>query len=333
MATNNKKSAPAKAAPTPAPKQVNAPPAAAQPNVETTALAQNTQPAQLASAAPAWLQKAMQGKAPRGFDKMDNADFIIPRIVLAQGLTPEVTEGKLNSGDMFDNLSKEVLAAKGTPLIIIPIILGKSRMYLGDFDKDEGILCRADDALTARPNGVGKDEGGEFTRDCVKCIHKEFDEETGKPACSLFYNIICLLPEYGMRAIVWSNKHTQVKVAKRFLSTAKMTGADMFALKFALTSKVEKSDKYTFNNFDFEPMGYVSEAEYNKAREFYEGLEGKTWTPDSHDIEAEREAANAPVPEDAREPGSDDGDDVIDTTATGKREVPVAAAVKEEDGF
>lgn len=332
MATN-KKAAPAPAPVKPAAKQVNAPPStgATPAKVETTALAQNAQPQQLASAAPAWLQKAMEGSKPRGFDKMDQADFIIPRIVLAQAMTPEVADGKVGNGDMFDNLSKEVLAATGSGLVVIPVILGKSRFYLGDMRKDEGILCRADDALTARPGGVGKNEGGEPTRSCVECIHKEFDEETGKPACSLFYNVICLLPEFGMRAVVWSCKHTQVKVMKRFLSTAKMTGADLFALKFSLTSVVEKSDKYTYNNFEFKSEGYVSEAEYRKAREFFEGLEGKTWAADSHDIEAEREASNAPAPEEAaaREPGSDDGE-VIDTTATGKREVPAAS---EEDGF
>lgn len=287
MATNKVKQAPAK--------QVNAPPKQTE-DVETTALAANVSSAQAgamvaATAAPAWLQKHMQGNAPRGLDKMDNADIILPRLVLAQSQTPEVINGEENgygitNGCLFDNLTKQVLAKPGEVLEIIPIILGKSRMYLQPFNEGGGILCRADDAVTARPGGIGKDEGNAPTNDCGTCVLKEFDEAKGKPECSLFYNVIVLLPSHGYAAYIWSTKHTGVKVVKRFLSTAKQVGVDLFALKFGLTTVTQKSDKFTWKNFDFKPLGFVDETEYARAEGFFKSLEGKSWTPDTTDIEA-----------------------------------------------
>ena len=306
-------------------KQVNAPPKATPgPEVETTAIAQHVAaPVALSGNAPAWLQKRMDAEGPRGLDKMDDSDLILPRLVLAQALSPEVANGAdlgldIKVGDIFDNLSKTVICRAGEELEIIPIILGKSRMHLQPFADGGGILCRADDARTARPGGDGVDQGNVPTRDCDKCIHKEWDEENGKPACSLFYNIIVLLPSRGYAAFVWSCKHTNVKVVKRFLSTAKQTGADFFARKYSLGTVTEKNDQFTYKNFTFRAVDWVTEEEYERALAFYKSLEGKTWTPSTEDIEREVAApTSAQGPEDAeivegtamqREPGSDDDD-------------------------
>lgn len=293
MAPSNKKTAE---------KNVNAPPPTTSGNVETTSLARNMEQ-QLAptGAMPAWLAEKVGAAAPRGYDQMDAADFILPRLVLAQSMTPEVTNAKENGygievGDIFDNLTKQVLAKAGEELEIIPIILGKSRMYFGDFDKGEGILCRADDAITSRPGGLGKDEGDQPTRECGKCVYREFDEEEGKPACSIFYNIIVLLPAYGMTAYVWSNKHVNVKVAKRFLSTSRQLRTDMFAQRYALKAITEKNSRYTYQNFDFKPLGWVTQEQYAHGERFFASLEGKTWTPNTEDMERE-----------VRQPGDDDG--------------------------
>lgn len=283
-------------------KQTNAPAqTTAAPVTETAITPADTQAKGLTSAAPAWLVQQMQGRKAAGLEQMDSADLIISRLVLAQSMSPEVTNADENGygidvGDIFDNLTKEVRAKAGDTLTIIPVVLGKSRIHFGDLDKDEGILCRSNDALTALPGGDGKDAGGQPTRDCAKCILKEFDDEAdGRPACSLFYNIIVLLPDFGMIPAVWSNKHTNVKVAKRFLSTAKLTGADLFAQKYTLKSVKEKNDKYTYQNFDFKPMGWVTEEEYRHARGFYDSLSEKTWAADTSDMEGPNDVTEKPV--------------------------------------
>lgn len=341
MAPSNKKAATAKAVtPAAAPSQekvVNPPPPVnAAATAETTALAKNMESAPAALGVPDWLAKEMGGAAPLGFDKMDAADFILPRLVLAQGQTPEVAQKNSNGygievGDIFDNLTKQILCKAGEKLEVIPVILGKSRMYFGDFDKGEGVLCRADDALTSRKGGMGKDEGDQPTTDCMKCVFREFDEEDGAPACSVFYNIIVLLPAFGLPAYVWSNKHTGVKVAKRFLSTARAKGTDMFAQRYTLEAITESNDRFTFQNFTFSPVGWATKDQYLHAKKFFLSLEGKTWTPNTEDLDA-AEGGEAPA-----EPGSDAGEgEVVDSTATPvvtKEAATPPAAAEGEDAF
>lgn len=329
MAPSGKKAATHKATE----KVVNpAPPVVAAATATTTALAKNMQQGLAPTASmPAWLAKMVtEAVTPqRGFEEMDAADYILPRLVLAQSMTPEVVNAKANGlgievGDIFDNLTKMILCKNGETLEIIPVILGKSRMLFGDFNKGEKVLCRSDDALTSRKNGRGQDEGGVPTTDCTKCVNREFDEEKGKPMCSLLYNIIVLLPAFDLQAYVWSNKHVSVKVAKRFLSTARQMKTDMFAQRYELHSVVEKNDRFTYQNFEFKPLGWVAQDQYRAAEGFFSSLEGKTWAPNTEDIEKE-------VVSD-REPGSDDGDDgpTVEGTATNVAPTPPGATKGEE---
>lgn len=283
-------------------KQVNAPPMATEAPVTQTAIT----PADVSapsSLAPAWLQQEMKGRAPVGLERMEDSDLIISRLVLAQSMSPEVANAKTNGygielGDIFDNLSKDIRCKAEDGLEIIPIVLGISRLHFGDINKDEGVLCRSDDGLTARPGGDGIDEGGQPTTDCEKCVLKEFDEdaEDSRPACSKLYNILVLLPQFGMMPSVWSNKHTNVKVAKRFLSTAKLANVDLFAKKYIIRSITEKNDKHTYQNFDFKAVGWVSEQEYRAAKAFHASLTNKTWVADTSDLETPK-GEHAPEPE------------------------------------
>ena len=50
------------------------------------------------------------------------SDIIVPRIVLMQGQSPQVHDGKASPGDLFDNLNNEVLAKRGEKLEFIPLV-------------------------------------------------------------------------------------------------------------------------------------------------------------------------------------------------------------------
>lgn len=283
-------------------KTVNAPPKVSAepiPQASSSAITKAVSaPSAILTGAPEWLQKAMaEGEGVRGLEVMDSTDLILPRLVLAQALHPEVQkEGLFPAGTLFDNLTKEVLLAAPKPgqppptLEIIPVVLGKSRIYFKPMKDGGGMLCRADDAILSRAGGAGRTKGDQPTRNCVECVFKDWTEENGqneKPKCSIFYGIIVLLPSRGMRPYVWSNKHTNVKGVKRFLSAAKQTGADFFAQKHALFTKLESNPQYSWFNFDFKPVGWVSQDEYKHGEQFYNSLKGKTWAADVSDLEEE----------------------------------------------
>ncbi len=281
-------------------KSVNAPVTAIAPGPQQTgAIIPAPAPASslAANAPPQWLVDQMRGQAPRGLEKVDKNDLTYPRLVLVQGLTPGVSTGECHVGDMIDNLSKEVLCARGAKLEFIPVIYNKSRMRFGA-EMGDPIECRSRDSLKAqKPNG--QDQGGVATNDCTKCVLKDWDDsaEDGAPTCTEFHNIVCLLPQHGNRAIVVSFKSSASKVAKRFLSACSQVAADFFAQKFELWAVNESSSdgKFDYQNFEFGKVGWASQDEYKAGERTYKQLHSKEWEADVSDLEAEE----------TPEPGSD----------------------------
>lgn len=274
-------------------KTVNAPPAKTNGPQQTGALTPLSF-STLANGAPKWLQDKMKNQPAKGLEVADKDDFIYPRLVLTQALTPECIEQKCKPGDIIDNITREVICGQGTPLPFVPVILSKTRLFMVDLDKGGGILCRSNDALVALPGGCGKDQGEEYTADCGKCIHAQWDatnqddkneEDNGAPECTLFYNILGFLPTMGNRVTVWSGKATNVKVVKRFLSICKQTGADFWAHKFNLNVIDAQSAQFRYKNWAFEQNGWVTEEEYRVGEKIYKDLSGKTWTPNTNDFE------------------------------------------------
>lgn len=290
---------------------------------------------QLVGSAPAWLTKAMGDRPAAGFEKMDTADMILPRLVLMQSIMRDVQEGNFNAGDLVDNITREVIAAKGTRLRIIPIALSKSRIYFDEMDKGGKTLCRADDALEARAGGAGKDEAGKATRDCATCIYSKWDDaaedmKDRKPPCTLFYNVVCLLPDRGYLPYVWSLKTTSVPVAKRFLTSGKQTGADMFALSYEIFAELEKGEQFTYMNYNFGKGEWVTEPEYNRAKAFYLGLSGKTWAPSTVDLGEEVAAEDvdaSPEPDTSFPPKEEKA---VNSPPAPKADAPAAEG---DDGF
>lgn len=162
-------------------KVVNPPPAKEGVQQTTTSALAPSTFSTLATGAPAWLAEKMKGKAPRGLEVVEAGDFIYPRLVLCQSMTPEVNRDNVRkAGDVMDNLTKELIMEQGTvaspnKLEFIPIVLSKSRFYWEDLDKGGGTLCRSMDALKPEPGGAGKDQGGEPAVTCAECIYKQWD--------------------------------------------------------------------------------------------------------------------------------------------------------------
>lgn len=60
-----------------------------------------------------------------GDNKMSSADLIIPKIVLQQGLSPMVADGKAKMGDILNSASSEIVGGVEKPLEIIPFYMDK----------------------------------------------------------------------------------------------------------------------------------------------------------------------------------------------------------------
>lgn len=113
---------------------------------------------------------------------MEQEDVTIPRIVILQGLSPEVTEGKGKPGEFFIKGFERNLG-KG-PVELVVIMRSKSRIRWRDLKLGGGLLCQSADAKV----GQG-DPGG----DCEKCQFAAWVGTDGKPACDLYQNVIVVL--------------------------------------------------------------------------------------------------------------------------------------------
>lgn len=293
------------------------------PEVPNSALA-NAPPVALSkSSAPAWLvAKTAETNGPRGLEKADSNDLIYPRLVLGQSMSPVVKAGDAAEGDIFLNITGDVLAPKGSKLTFIPVVLTKTRLYM---KKDGSILCRSADTITAQPGGVGKDAGGVATNNCADCVNKEFDQsgdETAKPLCTQYYNVMGILPEHGNMAVVLSMKSTGVKVMRKLLTVCKQTGFDFWAHKFDLFAVDAQGQGQTFAQWDFSSHSeiWANPEEYAAGEALYNAIVGKDWRPDVSDIasaESGEESTDFPT-----EPATPAAQPAAPKAAAGPAKVP-----------
>lgn len=154
-----------------------------------------------------------------GFENTTMDDVVVPRLSLAQALTPAISKSDelyipgLSQGDFFDSISRKVY---GPGVRVVPILFTKNRIL---FDK-KSIDCRSEDGMT----------GGVHSDNCATCEYSKWG--TGKDgrgtACTEFRNFIMYVPEVDDYAILSFKKSTQ-QTGKLFYTTV-MSQKRMFKI-------------------------------------------------------------------------------------------------------
>jgi len=141
------------------------------------------------------------------YGDMDRDDITVPRLVILQGLSPEVTQGLGRPGEFYvKGLEQNV--GKG-PVEFIVLMRNKSRIRWQDLKFGGGILCRSIDAK----QGVG-DPGGP----CEQCPHSVWNGQD-KPACDVYQNLIVVLKnEKEWMPMAISGNRTKLKAIKNLNS-------------------------------------------------------------------------------------------------------------------
>jgi len=181
----------------------------------------------------------------RGTDHITKEDLQIPRLALAQGLTPQVAEGKEGfvTGVLF-NSSTEQVYGKG-PIDFFIVRADKPR-YIQFKPREEG-------GGVIDMNVPPDDPRTRFTTD---------DEgKSVKPLATKFYDfIIAMLPLDAdpMKSIIsLSFKSSGLKMARNLNTLVKYRNAPLFAGIYRLTTKVEKNAKGIFSVYNVENAGWV----------------------------------------------------------------------------
>jgi len=251
-------------------------------------------------ALPAFLQE-YEGKTYA--EDIDNDDVTIPRIKLAQGLTPEVKAGDVKDGSLFLNVSGEVLALPGVKLRFIPVAKGKE-FILWNPTRGEGIMARA------RPTQHGgrtryewdkKDSAFEVKfKDGPKVTWKTKtyvdengmdkwgsripgDDDSG-PAATAHFNYVVVLPDHGNMVAALSLSRSQVKRAKDLNALFKMGNLPFFARYFEVETTGEKNDDGDYFNYKFVPAGVLEDANlFTHCKAMHDGFVESGYTVDQSD--------------------------------------------------
>ena len=249
------------------------------PAKKKTALATTPKAAPLARQddAPDFIKRGTK----RGAEHITREDARVPRLCLAQGLSPQVQKGDaqfiegLSIGDAFNDLTGEMYG-DGT-LRVIVVRADPPRFV--EFDKDRNIVDRNVPKDDPRTQWTVDNKGNPV-----------------KPIATKFYDYVVLLGD-RLEPMALSFKSSAIPTAKRLNSLLWMTDADIFSCWYEFTPVQQKNDVGTWYNFSVKPAGWIQDQKvYEVAKRAFETWREKhvefdttTDVVDPDDPDAEKE--------------------------------------------
>lgn len=202
----------------------------------------------------------------RGIDHLKKDDLQMPRLALAQALTPQVAEGKegFATGVLFNSLTEEIY---GKGPIDFTVIRADPPRWVEFFPREQGGGIKDMSVPSSDPRTL-------FTVD-----------SNGKPvppAATKFYDFVVLMfPLQGdpmERLIALSFKGTMLKTARQLNGLMKYRNAPSFAGRYTLTTAMTKNAKGMFAIYQVKNAGWVDEATFHLGEQLYDAIKDRTLT-------------------------------------------------------
>jgi hypothetical protein len=210
----------------------------------------------------------------KGLGKLDAEDILLPRLKIAQPTSPEVADGLVKPGQLFNSVSKESF---GTSLSLIPILWFKSRIYWKPRDEG-GILCQAQDGVTGSVYGA-----------CADCKFSKWHDKDA-PECTAIINILALADRTPLAI---SFMKTSYKTGKQLINLFNYKKVDIFNFEYELLTEQIKNDKGIFYVVRHKDQNKaVSDEMYKFCSGAYEEL--KSMKVKIHDLEEAETTEEAP---------------------------------------
>lgn len=230
----------------------------------------------------------------RGTDHIKKDDMQMPRLLLAQGLSPQLDPASpkyidaLKNGQMFNSLTGTVY---GKDPIKFYVVRADAPRFVEFNPREAGGGIKD-------PNVPFGDPRTQFRQDS--------DGKTLAPIATKFYDYVLEFAEDGGglwkqgELIALSLKSTGIKVAKALNTFIKMKNAPCFAGAYSIGVASEKNTKGTFNVYALKDLGFVAdEATYKHLGDVFDALKDK-------DLKLEREDGDTSFPHGDNAPGSEE---------------------------
>jgi hypothetical protein len=208
----------------------------------------------------------LQAGDTRGTDHIGRDDLAMPRLALAQQMSPEVQKGDpkhipgLEVGNLFNTLTKQIY---GEGPLDFTIVRADRPRWVEFIPREEGGGIKDINVPANDPRTL-------FRTDPV----------TGKsmpPVATQFYDYVAmLLPSREIIAI--SFKGTGIKVAKQLNALMKLRNAPSFAGRYTLRTWMERNAKGTYAVYRVENSStpWVEKDVFDQASQIYDAIKDKT---------------------------------------------------------
>lgn len=197
-------------------------------------------------------------------EKLDTDDLLVPRIDVAQALSPQIDESDpafipgLKQGQLFNTASGQVY---GASIDFVSVAYKKEFLIFKDRKKGGGFFgSHPTEAEAAR---------------AIADLN-----EDGLEAFKSLSNLVMLLDgkgDYTGEMVYLSCTRTKVKVAKKMNTHLQMVNAPRYASKFQLSTVKEQNNKgQSYYNFQIRPIGWVEDRDlYEQAKALAEAVKGQ----------------------------------------------------------
>lgn len=250
-------------------------------------------------------------KGPLGTEDIDSNDVTIPRLKIGQSMSPEVKDGNVAEGELYLNVTGEVVWKPGdAPLPVLIVARNKEFiLWRPREDNGGGILARA---KAVKEGGVTRYKWDKPNQSFevkvggkVKVVWKTKkyidedgldqwgseipgDDESGI-AATAHHNYVVLLPTHSNIVAAVSMSKSQVKKAKDLNAAIKMGDAryPLPTRKFTIVTiddANQAGDK--FKNWNVKPDGYLGEDDQDlaaQAMNYFAGFQTTAFTVDQSD--------------------------------------------------
>lgn len=266
----------------------------------------------------------LRGLGNTGTENIGADEVNIPRLKVGQDMNKEVQAGTVSRGDLFLNVSGEVVVEAGVPLPFVVLNYTKEFiLWRPQEDGGGGILTRARAVKTPDGTRYRWDDPNTAFPVKVKGVlpvtwtTKEYIDEDGlgewgsenpadkesRKAATEHHNYIVALPTRDDIVVALSLSKTQTGPAKDFNATLKMGKGPVVSRIYTIETVDDSRDGHDFKNVKLRPNKAALDGASNESNPFYlnaetfgryealaESFKGKTINVDLSDGEdAERD--------------------------------------------
>lgn len=223
------------------------------------------------------------GGIPSGLEAAGDDKIILPRLDIVQSnsdiFKSDNGQGNVRVGQLFNTATKEIISG---PVEFIIIKVNRGAFY---WDKDEDAFkCRSDDGITSM-------RGDNCKTECPFRTYWDKWEDGKPPKCKETRDFLVIrrdsiLTNDPYFAVI-SMKVTQIDQAKQIINAAKLSNKPVFAKAYSFDTEHQTFGKKSFYGWKVKPVGWVTQAEFDKALKAFTAFAETAMTVHGEDVPVE----------------------------------------------